>query len=398
MLTPADASAAIWDAIAPLPGTESVPLLAATGRVLAETLVTERDLPPFDRVAMDGIAIRHDDWAGGWRRYAVDGVVGAGSEPPPLAAGGRCLEVMTGAMLPSGADTVVPVELIQLADGAAEITAPSVVAGANVHRRASDGLAGEVALAMGTVLRGPEIAVAASIGRASLNVRCRPCIAVISTGDELVGPHDPLLPWQIRRSNAQGIVALLHSRGHTDVVDEHIGDQRDTLRERIGALLAQRDVLVLSGGVSAGRFDHVPGVLRDLHVRPVFHKIAQRPGKPLWFGVGPEGQAVFALPGNPVSTLVCLVRYVLPALARLCGVACLDPAEVLLDSAGSGSGSLTAFVPAIRVAPGSPAVRLHQTRGSGDFISLVGTDGFVELAADRQFAPGDAVPFYTWSP
>jgi molybdopterin molybdotransferase len=396
MITPAEAWAAIEAVIQPVRSSETVPLEAATGRILAEPVLTERDLPPFDRVAMDGIAIREADWAHGHRHFVVDGIVGAGSEPPAVTAEGHCLEVMTGAMLPPGTDTVIPVETIRLSNGSAEILLKSLTMGANVHRRATDGLAGEVALHPGMRLRGPEIAVAASVGRKTLLVRRRAGIAVISTGDELVGPDDPVLPWQIRRSNAQGIVSMLQSRGQSDVIDAHIGDQREQLLERIGNLLASRDVLILSGGVSAGRFDHVPGVLRELGVTQIFHKIAQRPGKPLWFGVGPKGQAVFALPGNPVSTLVCLTRYVLPALECLAGLPPPPPVAVELESAWTSAGSLTAFIPVVRVAPGSRVVRIHQTRGSGDFISLVGTDGFIELAAGKPQHPGSAVPFYTW--
>jgi molybdopterin molybdotransferase len=395
MLTPAEATAAIDAAIRPL-ALESIDLHAASGRVLAESLAADRDLPPFDRVAMDGIAIRSLDWDAGVRHFRVDGVVGAGSEPPPLTQPGHCLEVMTGAMLPPGADTVVPVEVIHLVDGTAEITAQAISSGANVHRQGSDGSAGDLLLRPGTLLRAPEIAVVASVGRQEIRVARSPKIAVISTGDELVGPGAAPLPWQIRRSNAQGIVGMLQSRHYRDVVDEHIGDQRPALLNRLGTLLDGRDVLILSGGVSAGRFDHVPGVLQELGVRQVFHKVAQRPGKPFWFGIGPRGQAVFALPGNPVSTLVCLTRYVIPALLRLSGVVSSATAGAILESAWHGQGSLTAFVPVVRVAPGSPVVRLHQTRGSGDFVSLVGTDGFIELAPGDARAPGASVPFYTW--
>ncbi|MEI6458933.1 MAG: molybdopterin molybdotransferase MoeA [Pseudomonadota bacterium] len=395
MLTPAEASTAIGAALVPLP-VETLALDAATGRILAETVVAERDLPPFDRVAMDGIAIRHAGWVAGIRRFIVDGVVGAGSEPPPLTADDHCLEVMTGAMLPPGANSVIPVELLRLADGHALLGNEVLTAGANVHHQATDGRAGEIALPRGTRLRGPELAVAASVGRRTVEVARAPGIAIISTGDELVGPDAVLKPWQIRRSNAQGIAALLRSRGHHNLRDAHIGDQRETLHQQIGQLLESQDVLILSGGVSAGRFDHVPSVLVQLGVRQVFHKVAQRPGKPLWFGVGPKGQSVFALPGNPVSTLVCLVRYVLPALEQLGGAAGSRTAGAVLETGWTGHATLTTFVPVMRTASGSPTVRLHQTRGSGDFISLVDTEGFVELAPGTTLPPGSPVPFYTW--
>jgi molybdopterin molybdotransferase len=395
MLTPTEAASAIGAALAPL-AHETVPLDGAAGRILAETLVAERDLPPFDRVAMDGIAIRHRAWAAGCRRFRVDGVIGAGREPSALTDDDHCLEVMTGAMLPPGADSVVPVEWIRLSDGYAQLGDETVMLGANVHRRASDGHAGDIALASGIRLRGPELAVAASIGRGALRVSRRPRIAIISTGDELVGPDVTIRPWQIRRSNAHGIAALLRDRGHSDLVDTHLNDDRPVLLERIRALLEARDVLILSGGVSAGRFDYVPGVLDELGVRRIFHKVAQRPGKPLWFGVSPDGKPVFALPGNPVSTLVCLVRYVLPALDQLCGRRPTPVPGVVLENGWAGTGTLTAFIPVIRAGQGSAAVQLHQTRGSGDFISLADTEGFVELSPGQHLSPGATVPFYTW--
>ncbi len=398
MLTPAEATAAIAAALAPLP-TEACGLAAAAGRVLAEDVRTERDQPPFDRVAMDGIAIALDATATGRRTFRIGGTVAAGQAPLPLPGGDACLEVMTGCMLPPGADTVIPVEAISVANGEATLTDPAPLSRyANVHRRATDAVAGSRALAAGTPLRGPELAIAASAGRGQLLVRREPRIAVISTGDELVGPDVPLEPWQIRRSNAYGIAATLALHGYPRLSDDHVADRPETIRARLALHLAGHDVLVLSGGVSAGRFDHVPAALEAVGVRRVFHKVSQRPGKPFWFGVGPAGQPVFALPGNPVSTLVCLIRYVLPALARLAGAA--EPAVeyAALADAYESRHALTAFVPVDRGAgPGRPqAVRLHLTHGSGDFTALAGTAGFVELAPGRRIEPGEPVPIYTW--
>ena len=395
MLTPAEASSAIIDAVAPI-AVETVPLQVAAGRILAETRVAERDLPPFDRVAMDGIAVRHAVVLGGRRRFRIAGTVAAGQEPIPLVNDEDCLEVMTGAMLPPGADTVVPVEQISLEDGHVSLGVDTLVPGANVHRRASDGRAGDIVLTPGMRLRAPELAVAASVGCAALKVARLPQIAIVSTGDELVGAEDALKPWQIRRSNVHGIAAQLSERGYSRLSLHHLTDDRGRLLERIADLLANNDVLILSGGVSAGKFDHVPGVLAELGVRRVFHKVAQRPGKPLWFGVTASGKPVFALPGNPVSTLVCLVRYVLPALDHAAGRSKVPVAGAILEDGWAGAGTLTAFVPVRRCGPGHASVRLCPTRGSGDFVSLVGTDGFVELAPGSPLPPGSTVPFYTW--
>lgn len=398
MLTPAEAAAAIGARVAPL-AAEACGLAAAAGRVLREPLVNERDQPPFDRVAMDGIAIRHAAYAAGRRDFQIAGTVAAGAPPAMLQADEQCLEVMTGAMLPPGADAVVPVEVLTVAAGTATLGAAAApVPGANIHRRGTDAAGGTLALPAGTRLRGPELAVAASAGRGQLQVGRLPRIAIISTGDELIGPDVPLLPWQIRRSNAYGIAATLAARGYRDLHDLHVRDDRTLLRAALAGQLAANDVLILSGGVSAGRFDHVPAVLESLGVQRVFHKVAQRPGKPLWFGIGPAGQPVFALPGNPVSTLVCLVRYVLPALGQLEGASAAGVLYTPLAQAHDARPGLTAFVPAERPAaaalPGAAVLR--RGHGSGDFTSLAGTDGFVELSPGRRHEAGEPVPFYTW--
>jgi molybdopterin molybdotransferase len=398
MLTPADAAAAIAASLQPL-AVEPCPLSEAAGRVLREDVSAERDQPPFDRVAMDGIAIALDIHAAGGRSFRIAGTVAAGKPPPALPGGDACLEVMTGAVLPPGADTVIPVESLEVAGGRAVLREEApLVRYANVHRRGTDALAGSLALAAGTPLRGPEIAIAASAGRSSLSVSREPRIAVLSTGDELVAPDARLEPWQIRRSNVYGVAASLALHGYRRLSDDHVKDDPALIRARLEHHLASQDVLVLSGGVSAGRFDHVPAALEAVGVRRVFHKVAQRPGKPLWFGIGPAGQPVFALPGNPVSTLVCLIRYVLPGLARLTGAtAPTVPLAPLADGYASRH-PLTAFVPFDRgaAAGGLAAVRLRPTHGSGDFTALAGTAGFAELAPGRRIEPGEPVPIYTW--
>ena len=312
----------------------------------------------------------------------------------PLPAADACLEVMTGAMLPPGTDAVIPVEQLTVADGVAQLAGGGETAvGANIHRRGVDARAGDTALAAGTRLRGPELAIAASVGRGTLSVTRVPRLAIVSTGNELVGPDRPIAPWQIRRSNAHGIAATLAARGYRDLHDLHLEDDPLAIRTALAAELADRDAIVLSGGVSAGRFDHVPSVLESLGVERVFHKVAQRPGKPFWFGIAPRGQPVFALPGNPVSTLVCLVRYVLPALARLEGAPAPAVLYATLACAYEARHGLTAF---LAVDQDGARVTPRSNHGSGDFTSLAGTAGFVELSPGRRHEAGEPVPFYTW--
>ncbi|MET0534021.1 MAG: molybdopterin molybdotransferase MoeA, partial [Steroidobacter sp.] len=315
LISPAEAEAAIRQHATRLPAVR-MPLTELAGKVLRESITATRDQPPFDRVTMDGIAFSFSSWQDDRASFRVAGTQAAGSAPLSLSDPGDCIEVMTGAMLPIGCDCVVPVENIEMRDGIAHLRddAPAPVRHFHVHMRGIDSRRGDLLLASGCRLGSPEVAVIASNGQSHATVARTPRIMVISTGDELVEPGQPLRDWQISRSNVYAVTASLRQHGYTSLAQDHVPDDLPTLRTRLREHLDSHDVLILSGGVSMGRFDYIPQVLQELGVRVVFHKVSQRPGKPLWFGVGAAGQTVYALPGNPVSTLVCLTRYVLPGL------------------------------------------------------------------------------------
>ena len=406
MITPAQADELIAQHVTCLP-IESLPLAQCAGAVLRENVYGERDQPPFDRVAMDGIAL-DSAAARQSRRFHVQGMQAAGDPQhtlgPPLAtpAGpvARCIEIMTGAMLPAGCDAVVPVEQIEVRDGFALVRDDaSIEPWQNVHRRGSDSRQGALLLNSGSRLSSPEIAIGAGAGMARIRVSAQPMIAVISTGNELIEPGEAILPHQVRRSNVYGIVASLRQRNFLRVADDHIDDDATALRERLRLHLDTHDVLILSGGVSMGKLDLVPQVLAELGVRQIFHKIAQRPGKPMWFGIAPSGTAVFALPGNPVSTLVCLARYVLPALYAAMGQTQPAIDRIALAAPVDVKAPLALFMP-IRLACdewGRQWAEPRPTQGSGDFISLAGSDGFVELPpGPHTFPKGFVTRWYRW--
>lgn len=397
--TPAEAEARVRERVRPLP-VESRPLASLAGAVLAQSVRAERDQPPFDRVTMDGIAIASQAWRDGRRRFRLTGTQAAGRPPRSLGSADACLEVMTGAVLPAGCDCVIPVELLQVADGWAEVDDEAVVEPfANVHTRGLDCREGDLLLARGTRLGAPELAVLASAGLPRANVHAEPRIVIVATGDELVDPGEPIEGWQVRRSNSYALRAALALRGFTRVAEDHLPDDPEVLRDRIAAHLATHDVVVLTGGVSMGRYDHVPQALRELGVEEVFHKVAQRPGKPMWFGVSPGGQAVYGLPGNPVSALVCLVRYVVPGLLAAIG-AKPAPAEIApLGAPFRVKPSLSFFLPVqLERSPALGLVAMPKaTRGSGDFISLLGTEGFVELPpGPADYPAGYLATFHRW--
>ncbi len=400
MITPAEADLLIGQNLQCLP-IESLPLAQCAGTVLRENIYAERDQPPFDRVAMDGVALASRATHGGTRSFRIQAIQAAGDPPLTLAAATDCIEVMTGGVLPHGCDSVVPVEQITIDNARASLAEGlRVDPWQNVHRRGTDTRQGALLLNTGLKLRAPEIAIAASAGMARIRVSAQPMLAVISTGNELVEPGEPVLAHQIRRSNAYAVVSALREHGFQRVADDHLRDDATELRQRLSFHLKTHDVLILSGGVSMGKFDLVPGVLADLGVRTVFHKVSQRPGKPLWFGVGPGGTAVFGLPGNPVSTLVCFTRYVLPALLGSLGHAPRPPERIALAAPVTFKPALSYFLP----------VRLEQddwgrlwaqpcpTNGSGDFTALAGTDGFVELPPGPNTYPkGFVTRIYRWS-
>jgi len=396
MLTPAEAEEQIARHLPCLP-IESLPVAHCAGSVLRENVYAERDHPPFDRVAMDGIAVAS---GGGRRRFHIQATQAAGDPPLTLASPAHCIEVMTGAMLPAGCDAVIPVEKIQVGAGEAELLPEAAVsAGLNIHARASDLAQGALLLASGTRLEAPDVATAAGAGMARLRVSQQPACMVVSTGNELVEPGDPIEPWQLRRSNAYGLVAALRRRGFLRVADDHLPDDAAVLTQRLREHLRSYEVLILSGGVSMGKFDLVPMALAACGVRQVFHKVAQRPGKPFWFGMAPDGAAVFALPGNPVSTLVCLARYVIPAIDRAMGVREAQGEKIALAGPVTHAPALAGFLPVTTETDdwGRPWARAVSHNGSGDFAALAGTQGFVELPPGPDTYPkGFVTRLYRW--
>lgn len=399
-MTPvAAAEAAILEHMPRFPARQE-PLSDCVGRVLAEDVHAERDQPPFDRVTMDGIAIAFPAYAAGTRVFEVVGTQAAGAPPLAVSAPAQCVEVMTGTALPAGTDTVVPVERVRRRGATAEIAADAVVeAGQFVHRRGSDRAQGSRVLAAGTRLGAPEIAVLAGAGRATASVAALPRVAAISTGDELVEPGKPIAPHQIRSTNDRALEACLVRHRLGNVTRARLRDDANALAVAIDRLDTELDVLILSGGVSMGKFDFVPSVLTELGAKLVFHSVAQKPGRPMWFGVSARGKPIFALPGNPVSTLVCAVRYILPAIEHASGLVPRAPALVELAHEVEASPPLTLFMP-VTLSSSQRATLLatpRPTNTSGDFVSLAGTDGFVELPAKRGTYPaGTIARLFRW--
>jgi molybdopterin molybdotransferase len=398
MITPAEAEQLILKAVP----RADCPIAEAHGRVLRAAIRADRDLPPFNRSTMDGYALRSAAVTEGVRKFRIEGVQAAGQPPRVLGpARDACVEIMTGATVPAGADAVVPYEETTHDSATMTITGETTFArGHAVHGQGTDHRAGETIVRPGTRLGGREIAVAAACGYAALAVSRRPAIAVVATGDELVEVGAEVAPHQIRRSNDYALSAALAQAGYPQVDRFHLRDVPAEVEALLRRVLADYDVVLLTGGVSKGKFDLIPAELERQGARKIFHGVAQRPGKPLWFGLGSRQQPIFALPGNPVSAYLCLHRYALPALAAAAGLVRPPPRRVALAAPFAFPPKLARFLP-VTLGEG-PGGELRATpvpgNTSGDFAGLVGTDGFVELPADQEeFPAGYLAPFWPWT-
>ncbi len=394
-----DADRIIAEALPPYPA-EVRSLGDAHGAVLRQAIRADRPQPPFDRVTMDGIAIRWADWESGQREFRIAGVQAAGEPQKRLDAPNACLEVMTGAVMPEGADCVIKVEDIAVSDGAARLQDGLELASGNfVHPSGSDAAAGQSLLEPGVRLTAPRIAIAAAFGVHEITVAKPPSVAIVSTGDELVEAHETPLPHQIRLSNVYAIEAGLRMRGFSKVERHHIADDRERIQDAIAGLLDRVDMLLLTGGVSMGKFDYVPETLRALNVEQRFHKVAQRPGKPLWFGVAPGGKPVFGLPGNPVSAIVCFRRYVLHHVEAAMGLERQLNTAALAESV-TFAPNMTYFMP-VSLASDDSGRQIAQplrTNTSGDFGTLGHSDAIIELPRDvAAFSAGYVAPVYRWT-
>ncbi|HMQ46215.1 MAG TPA: molybdopterin molybdotransferase MoeA [Saprospiraceae bacterium] len=378
-------------------GTVSLPFEQCLGRILAEPILADRDFPPFDRVTMDGIGIAFKAYEGGQRRFPIRGIQPAGAAALQLPSADACLEVMTGAVMPSGVDSIIRYEDLLIENHQAAVQIEQVQRGQNVHPKGSDRKQGDTIVPAGSRIGASEIGLAATVGNSTLQVRRLPRVAVIATGDELVDVHALPAPYQIRSSNGHQIAAQLQAWGlSTD--KRFVGDSLAATVQCLRDSLEQSDALILSGGVSKGKFDYVPEALAQVGVKQVFHQVAQRPGKPFWFGVSPAGKPVFALPGNPVSAYMCTVRYVQPWLRKSLGEAPMTPVYAALSAPFSFQPALTYFLQVhthFDPANGCLMADPISGKGSGDLANLGQTNGFLELPADQSnFEKGAVYPVW----
>jgi molybdopterin molybdotransferase len=362
---------------------ERVALGEALGRVLAEEVAADRDYPPFDRSTRDGYAVRSDDAQSQPVRLRVAAEIKAGDVFTGQLAAGHCVSIMTGAAVPAGADAVVMLEHVTR-EGESIVITQAVERGQNIVPRGSESKAGQVLLRAGLRLGYAELALLAQVGRAEVSVARRPRVAILSTGNEVVEINVPPGPFEIRNSNTVSLAAQVALAGGEAVPLRNARDETSALRVQIERGL-QEDALVLSGGVSAGKYDLVKSVLAELGAEFFFDAVAIRPGRPAVFGMC-RGKPVFGLPGNPVSTMVTFELFVVPALDILSGAAprVLPMFKAQLAASVRQKARLSHFLPAVvEWNTGEPVARELPWQGSGDIVALSRANCFLVVPSDR---------------
>jgi len=377
-------------------GTESIPFETSSGRVLAENLVADRDLPPFNRATLDGIAINYVSFEKGIRSFHINATQAAGDIPVNIINPDECIEIMTGAALPATTDTVIGYEDLHIQNGIALITTVTINKGQGIHTKGKDKKKNEIVATAYRLITPVLINMAASIGKTKLLVKKLPKVIVISSGDELVEADETPSAFQIRRSNSYMVkAALMQHNLHADTL--HIPDDLEITKQKISDCLQSYDVIILSGGIAMGQFDYIPQALQELSVNKLFHKVQQRPGKPFWFGTHSNGMLVFALPGNPVSTFMCLYRYVLPWLKASLGLHFRENSYAILNEDFSFTPLLQYFLQVKLNVNKNGSLLATPVAGnsSGDFANLLDTDAFMELPLEQNnFTKGEV--FKIW--
>ena len=395
LIQPGEARSLIETQLRRLPAIDC-PIDKCAGRILRGDIVADRPLPPFSRAMMDGYALRVADIPK-VDAFKVTAQADAGSPAQVLdATPGSCIEIMTGAVVPEGADCVVPYEETELrGNGSIRLNAPNdPKPGDAIHPLGSDHSSGEALIRAGRVIGSREVAIAATCGYTTLRVTKLPSIAIVSTGDELVPVSEAPETHQIRRSNDLCLETALARAGFPAQERVHLIDEPTSATAALSNLIAANGIVLISGGISMGKKDFIPGALSGIGLTCYFHGVAQKPGKPLGFWSN-ENCAVFALPGNPLSTLTCLHHYVLPALDKASGGTATRHSTVILTEPAQSRPHLTVFLPVSLGANNAATPR--PTHNSGDLVGILDSDGYIELPpSEDPYPAGSTFTFYPW--
>ena len=399
LITPSKALAVVLETVRPLKAA-SAPLAEALGCCLAQDIRADRDLPPTDRSAMDGFALRARDISKRPRKLPLVGEVAAGQSCKLKLAPGTCVRILTGAVVPPGADTVVKLEET-VEDGEWVTFLKPAKAGLNIRRRAEEVSKGRVVLSKGTILGPAQIGLCASVGKAAPRVHARPTVGVLCTGQELRQAGESVRSHQLRDSNGPALQAALKDAGYEGAPHEIVPDDLRTITARLRKALSGHDVVIFTGGVSVGKYDFVPEAIKRIGARIRFHGVAMKPGKPQLYATVSGNRHIFGLPGNPLSVLTGYHELVLPALRRMSGVpagSCRPCVRLPLAQPVRSKGGRMRFAPA-RITSGKTGARVTpiSSHGSADLVSGAQADGvFTIPAGARDMAAGQLVDFRPW--
>lgn len=350
-------------------GTEKISLDNSVGRVIAEAISADRDYPPFNRAGMDGYAINYSDWNKGLRSFVIREVIFAGQSGSYKIGEGDCYKIMTGAAVPEFADAIIRREDVFEQSGMIKCSLDSITSFQNIAIQGADLKRGETIISSHAFCRAGMVAVLASLGKENVVVEKLPSISIITTGNEVMAIGDPVNAVQIRNSNRHVLLALLKDFQSEQSVIQHVRDNIDEIRDAIlGAM--KNDILILSGAVSAGDADFVPEVLSELGAEQIFHRVAIRPGKPIWFGKFENGPVVFGLPGNPLSCLVTFKIFIEPFLFRCFGLSGVNQISLPLKGRRTKKTSLDEFFP-VRIVDSPSCFEIIPFNGSGDITAAL---------------------------
>jgi molybdopterin molybdotransferase len=377
-------------------GIENISIHNAQGRVLAEDIFADRDYPPFNRAAMDGYAFNSKDFLEkGIRTFIITEEIYAGGLPTKKLAGGDCYKIMTGSSTPLDADTIIRVEDTEQKGNTVIFKTEDIKKGQNIAKKGEDKKENELVLKSSTVLHPPAIAALAVLGKSTLLVFKIPSVSIISTGNEVIPVDQPVLTHQIRDSNSYALKGFFENYNIPIADRRLVPDQKEKIAQAVSELI-DSDILILSGGVSMGDADYVPEVLNSLGVEKIFHKVAIKPGKPLWFGKSRRG-VVFALPGNPMSVQVAFKVFIEPFLRRSFGLQEQLFLKLPLAAGRKKKVKFDEYFPCSIEGEDHSLVRPVIFNGSGDVTSLLSSHGIGLQEAEREeLKEGDIVKFYFW--
>ncbi|PRY52806.1 molybdopterin molybdotransferase [Arcticibacter pallidicorallinus] len=372
---------------------EFVALEEADGRILSKDITADRNYPPFNRAAMDGYAIMQSDWKKGIRKYKVAETILAGQASQTQISSGYCYKIMTGAATPPVADVIIRREDANELDQEVELRADDLRIYQNISREGEDTKKGDLLVKAPVRCSSQIISLLAATGNHLVSVYALPSVSVITTGDEVVPLPAEVTAFQIRNSNQFLLKSLLKKWQISAWFSRHVADEINSLTEALSQAITS-DITIINGGVSAGDADYVPAILKSLGVREIFHKVAIRPGKPLWVGQTSEGKVVFALPGNPLSCLTTFSIFVESFLFKSMGFESRPLYKLPILQDRSKKHPLTEFFP-VSLDPKTGGLQILPFNGSGDITAGLFADGLAVQPDDcPSLLNGDLVAFY----